>query len=152
MKKLSKVILCLFVFLSFFLVACSNKNNNILDNPDAINLSEEDATEMFQTMYGMTNLTNQRVILLDNTIYIEFFFSKNATDSEIDSARSFALTTFVLQKISPYGEIPYMSLVDQSSKKINWVNTICNIYKSSELIYYEKYNGMKLEVSEEYKK
>lgn len=150
MKKLSKVILCLFVFLSVFLVACSNQNNNILDNPDAINLSEEDATEMFQTMYGMTNLTDQRVILLDNTIYIEFFFSKNARESEIDSARSFALTAFVLQKISPYGEIPYMSLVDQSSKKINWVNTICNVYQRNELIYYEKYNEMKLEVSEKY--
>jgi len=131
-------------------MACDKQEKNTLDNSKTVNLSEEKATEMFQRMYGMLNLKEQKVTLSDNTLNIEFFFDKNVTESEIDCARSFTLLTFVLQKSSPYGAIPYMSLVDPAQKKLTWESTECNIYKNEKKVYHEKYKGMKLEISKKY--
>lgn len=150
MKKIYKVILWIFIAISILLMACDKQEKNAFDNSKAVNLSEEKATEMFQRMYGMPNLKEQRVTLSDNTLNIEFFFDKNSTESEIDSARSFTLMTFVLEKSSPYSSLPYMSLVDPALKKLSWENTICNIYKNDKKIYHEKYKGMKLEASKKY--
>lgn len=144
--------LWMFVAISVFLIGCDKQDKSLIDNPNAVNLTEEKATEMLQKMYGMTNLKRQRVILLDNTLYVDFFFNKVASESEIDSARSFALTTFALEKSSPYGGIPYMSLVDKAQKKLYWENTVCRIYKNNKKVFYEKYKGMELEVSEKYLK
>jgi hypothetical protein len=142
--------LWMFLAISIFLMGCDKQDKSIMENPNAVNLTEEKATEMLKKMYGMPNLKEQRVILLDNTIYAEFFFDKSASESEVDSARSFALMSFVLEKSSPYGGIPYMSLVDKAQKKISWENTVCYIYKNHKKIFYEKYKGMKLEASEKY--
>jgi hypothetical protein len=144
--------LLIFVVISIFLMGCDKQNKSIMENPDAVNLTEEKATEMLQKMYGMPNLKEQRVILLDNTIYAEFFFDKSAGESELDSARSFALMSFVLEKSSPYGGIPYMSLVDKAQKKLYWENTVWCIYKNNKKVFYEKYKGMELEVSDKYLK
>lgn len=150
MKKILKLTFCIFIFSSLFLVSCNKSKDDIINNPKGVNLTVEEATVMFHTMYGMNNLEDQHVVLLDNTLYIEFYFGSKASESEIDSARSFTLITLVLDKISPYGEIPYMTLVTQGENKYTWENTICNIYKENQLIYYEKYNGMTLEASEKY--
>jgi len=154
MKKKYRVILSLIITVSIFIIGYIVFNNKYeqsnIKNPNTINLSEVNATKMFQQMYGMPNLQNQNVYILDNTLYVDFYFSKEATDSEIDSARSFALMTFVLEKSSPWGEIPYMSLVDKGQKEVYWEQTVCDIYKKNKKIWYEKYKGMELETSEQY--
>ncbi len=127
------------------LSGCGKEKNKVIENGDTQDLTETEATEMFKEMYGMDNLESQKVYFLEDTLYIDFYFTKEATNSETDSARSYALNTFVLEKSSPYGEIAYMSLVDPRHKDLEWNNTVCNVYKNNKQIWEEKYKGMKLE-------
>jgi len=149
-EKILGVISILLIIIVLVVLGIIKQSNTVSKNPNTIDLTEEQSTEMFKYMYGMSNLNHQNIYLLRNELYIEFYFDKTATESEIDSARSFALVTFALGKSSPYGEFPYMSLVDKAHKQISWDKTICTIYKNNKKIWYEKYNGVKLECSEKF--
>ncbi len=142
--------LLLFVAISIFLMGCDKQNKTIMDNPNAINLTEEKATEMFQNMYGMPRLKDQRVILLNDTLYVDFFFDKSAGKSEFESARIFVYTTFIREETENYSEISYISLVDKAEKKLHWKNIVCDIYKNNKKVSYERFEDKQLVASEVY--
>ncbi len=99
--------------------------------------------------WNMPQLQEHELYLLDERLYVEFLFEKNADEGQIDRARSFSLTTFVLSSIQILGEYPYSELMMNREKKregfVDWQAVTCHIYSGDELIYediYDRVYGM----------
>lgn len=152
MKKLLVLALMMLIGITGLLGCEEEKKVSFLDDPNTVDYTDEAATEMFQTMYGMSNLKSQNLYILDDTLYIDFYYNKEASDSEIDTGRSFAITNLIATGDSPYGDIPYRNLTDPMVKEIEWKTTICNIYRNDKLMWQEAYEGIKLITSQDYRK
>jgi len=103
--------------------------------------TDERAQEMFvdERYYSLTNLKGHEVYLIDNTIHIDFYFDKNATIHQIDNARSFAITTFILKHSMAMGESPYMVFTIGENRNI-WEKVSCKVYINDKLSIEEDYD------------
>jgi len=108
---------------------------------NAVYYTDERAQEMFmdERNYSLTNLKGHEVYLIDNTIHIDFYFDKNATFHQIDKARSFAITTFILKHSMAMGESPYMVFTVGENRNI-WERVSCRVYINDKLSIEENYD------------
>ena len=108
---------------------------------NAVYYTDERAQEMFvdERNYSLTNLKGHEVYLIDKTIHIDFYFSKNATFHQIDKARSFAITTFILKHSMAMGESPYMVFTIGENRNI-WEKVSCRVYINDKLYIEENYD------------
>lgn len=47
MKKVLRLMFCIFTFSFFLLISCNKSKDNIINNPMGVNLTEEEATEKY---------------------------------------------------------------------------------------------------------
>ena len=101
----------------------------------------EEALELFldEMQWNMPDLLQQEVYLVGEEINIDFWFSEAAGEAQMDAARSFAITTFVLRQTHFLGASPYQSLI-LAHEDVTWTTVSCKVYRGSELIYHDRYD------------
>ena len=89
--------------------------------------------------WNLPQLLQQEVYLLDQRLYAEFLFAPDTDFSQLDRARSFCLTTFVLGEVQILGEYPYSQLVLDKQRgatgSADWQAFTCRIYSDGKLLY-----------------
>ena len=101
------------------------------DESAAIQFAEEEA-------WGMLDLLEHEVYLLDGEININFWFSEAATNVQVDRARSFVIRTFLLRRPFQLGRQPYDRLV--RNMNINWNTLSSKIFLDGELVHHDRYD------------
>jgi len=136
-------VIFIFVVLSIYLV--NHKSYYVDKYPktiqDASYFTDARAQEMFtdKGIYNLTSLKGHEVYLIDKTMNIDFYYGKDATSSQIDISRSFALTTFVLKQSLFLGESPYMVLNNMENRD-KWEKVSCKIYVNDKLKNEDNYD------------
>jgi hypothetical protein len=106
---------------------------------DAYN-NEPTAMELFldEMQWGMPDLLQQELYLAGDEINMDFWFSKSASPSQMDGARSFAITALVLRHAHALGASPYQELVNDM--EITWKTVSCKVYRGRKLLYHDRYD------------
>lgn len=134
------------VFIAIYLILENNKSYYNGKYPEkienAVYYTDGRAQEMFtdERYYTMVNLKGHELYIHDDTVNIDFYFDKDATDHQIDKARSFAITALVTRHSSAYGESPYGELNSGSKNKLEWKYVTCKIYVDDKLKIEDKYD------------
>lgn len=146
-KKYVLVVVALIVVIVIYLMLLNNKSYYDGKYPkkieNAVYYTDERAQEMFidERYYSMVNLKGHELYIHEDILNIDFYFDKDVTEHQIDKARSFALTTFILRHSSPYGESPYGELNTSNRNDIKWNYVLCRIYVNDKLKTEEKYDA-----------
>lgn len=144
-KIIFSVTVIAFACLVLYILAINDKSYYAGKYPkkieNAVYYTDERAQAMFvdERNYSLTNLKGHEVYLIDDTMHIDFYFDKNATFHQIDKARSFAITAFILKQSSFYGESPYMML-NNGENRDKWEKVSCKVYINDKLNIEENYN------------
>jgi len=140
--KLFKNIFLLLI-VAFSIVACSNNDieSNISDE-NAIDITSQRAIELFKGEYSMVNLDKQDAYILDDTVYVNFYFNKKAEKIEMQNALSCSMTVFVLKSPSMLGEYPYGELFTRENHR-EWEKSVIKIYSNDKLKAEMHYDGLK---------
>jgi len=148
------VIVIMFACLALCIILVNDKSYYEGKYPEkienAVYYTDERAQEMFvdERNYSLTNLKGHEVYLIDNTIHLDFYFDKNATFHQIDKARSFAITAFILKQSSFYGESPYM-ILNNGENRDKWEKVSCRVYINDKLSIEENYDEKGLLIKSE---
>lgn len=107
---------------------------------DAEVLTETAAEELFTApdYYAMPLLTKHEVVANENSLIAQFYFEKTASLAEINNARSFVITKFVLWQQSKLGGAPYDELVKRQAKP---ETIFCEIFLGDQLLLQDQYQG-----------
>lgn len=109
---------------------------------DAVVYTDEESIEMLksETYYSLKDMERQEVYIVGEELNADFWFNENATEHQLDNARSFSLTRFALKSgkgtflgPGPYGEILF-------DKTASWNRVDCRIYVGDKLVYHDAYN------------
>lgn len=148
MKKKWIIILIFIAFViafavMFFYFDSAKNDEPTIDIPkDAIIYTDDESFAMLkdEKQYAMTNLILQEVYLAGEVLNVYFCFEENVDKNQIEKARSFVITRFVLRSGEGafLGTGPYIDIIKDKDIIWNFVN--CWIYSGDELVYYEVYN------------
>lgn len=138
------VILVFIILITFFVLKNSelfNDGNNQNEIENAIYYTDKRAQELFieDGNYSFINLKEHEVYKVDDTLHIDFYFDNEVTKNQLDNARLFALSTFVLRYSSPSEESPYM-IFNSADSAVQWVTVTCRIYVDDKLNSEDKYD------------
>jgi len=133
----------LLLIIVFIIAACSNNDieSNISDK-NAIDITSQRAIELFRGEYSMINLDKQEAYILDDTVYVNFYFNKKVEKIEMQNALSCSMNVFVLKSPSILGEYPYGELFTRENHK-EWEKSVIKIYSNSKLKAEIHYDGLK---------
>lgn len=158
MKKVSYSALFVSLCFCFALAGCAEKNSEAIayapvqSYPTAlsgapVSLTEAPADALFQNpdYYAMPNLAKHTVEESGGTLKACFYFKNTATAAELNSARSFVISKFVLWKESKLGGTPYDEMIRANTKP---PNVYCEIYLDDQLLLQDIYEGDILTVYE----
>lgn len=123
------------------ILCMDNLNTSPITIPrEATVYTDDQAVELFQDVgqWGMPDLLQQEAYLVGDEMNIDFWFSKSAGDNQIDAARSFAITAFVLRYPNFLGTSPYQDLI--VNEDVTWKTVSCKVYRGRELLYHERYD------------
>jgi len=106
----------------------------------AVVYTDEQEMELFldEMQWNMPDLLQQEVYLAGDEINIDFWFSEAAGFNQIDGARSFAITAFVIKHAYPLGLSPYDWLLIDSD--VMWKTVSCKVYQGPDLLYHDCYD------------
>ncbi len=120
----------------------SNDKLTIAIPQNAVVYTDEESVAMLRDegQYAMTDLVRQEVYLVDGELNVDFWFDEGVKQNQIDSARSFVITRFVLRSGQGafLGAGPYTDII--KNKEITWKTVSCRIYTGDEQVSYEAYN------------
>lgn len=147
-KKITFYLLAVIIFAVVILAARvfintgGNGDTVFVIPQNAVVYTDDESVEMLksESYYSLKDLTRQEVYIIDEELNADFWFSENAAEHQLDSARSFALTRFALKsgKGAFMGPGPYAEILGDKSASWNKVN--CRVYVDGELVYHDIYN------------
>ena len=100
--------------------------------------TEESAARLFLDEWGLHDLMQHDVYLIDNEMNVDFWFSEAADVYQVDSARNFSIRNFLLRQPYTMGRTPYDRLA--RNLRISWETTSFRIFLGGELIYHDRYD------------
>lgn len=146
--KSKNIIMAIFLVAIIVIVALvfnhyvlSKGNDDVNKIENATYYTDDRAQELFMKSgnYNFENLNSHDLYKIDDTLYIDFYFSKEATKKQLDDARVFALSTFVFKFLPPSEESPYM-IFNTDERPTQWVRVTCRIYIDDKLNSEDKYD------------
>lgn len=112
--------------------------NDITDE-NLQDITDASMTDFFSDLYGMKTLTDQNLYWNGVQLQINYFFEDSVSRSEIDSARSFALSKFALGIQNNYSVSPYEMWMRQDGSILSIPEVICKVFVGTELIFQDNY-------------
>ena len=98
----------------------------------------EESTELLTDVrqWNLPQLEQHVVFLQDDCLTVQFAFSKDADASQLDRARSFVLSSFVLGDRDILGPYPYGDVIDARYKgELDWNSVNCQVWQGPDLVY-----------------
>jgi len=83
-------------------------------------ITEEKAKEWFEELYQIVNLDNHEVYIVDDTLFINFWFNNNVKRQEIMRSKDYVMNYLVLKYTGKGAPVPYVGAVIHNYKKLKY--------------------------------
>ena len=107
---------------------------------NAVVYTDESAARQFseEEQWGMLDLLQHEVYLLDDEININFWFGEMANNYQVDRARNFVIRTFVLRRPYTMAPQPYDRMARNMA--IRWDTVSSKVYLDGDLLFHDRYD------------
>jgi hypothetical protein len=132
------------------LTACGQEKARLQPPEEAQVLTDQRAVELFMDPrhLNLSQLLEHQLYLVDGGLFAEFLFAEEATEDQLDRARSFCLSAFVLTDSYVLVEQPYLDLLLGQAKRTpgapTWDTVTCRVYRGEELVCEDVYDKVYL--------
>lgn len=111
-----------------------------------IPIIDENAHEILEKEYRITNLTTDNVYIQDNTLYLDFYFSSHVSRSDILAIRSLVLSKYIIEP-NIISDLPYANAFTMGT---NIQNINLSIYIDDNMIIRENFTNIEESLSIDY--
>lgn len=97
----------LFILVALFLISCGNSNieenfGECIIGIEYEELTQEEYTAYLQEAYGLDTLVGHKVFHNDGNFQVDYKFSKEVKEWQLESAQKFAINKFYTRDIAKY--------------------------------------------------
>ena len=97
--------------------------------------------------WNLSQLEQHQVYLQDGQLYVDWVFPKKAAADQIDRARAFVQTSFVLGYQQILGPYPYRDVIEgYYGGELEWTGVTCRLWQGGKLAFEDVYDKLYLDV------
>ena len=133
----------LFILVALFLISCGNSDieenfGECIIDIEYEELTQEEYTTYLQEAYGLDTLVGHKVYHSDGNFQIDFIFSKDAEEWQLESAQKFAIDKFYSRDVAKYDLWNYDTWLIEHSDQEN-ISVTCRLFVDNRLISHSLY-------------
>lgn len=133
----------LFILVALFLISCGNSDieenfGECIIDIEYEELTQEEYTTYLQEAYGLDTLVGHKVYHSDGNFQIDFIFSKDAEEWQLESAQKFAIDKFYSRDVAKYDLWDYDTWLIEHSDQEN-ISVTCRLFVDNRLISHSLY-------------